>query len=73
MSERRWPGIEAAMHLEYPRGIRCRLGLHDWTYFHMAPLFIEAFGKNDPCVSRICERCRMMQAWTAQRKWVHRI
>lgn len=52
---------------------QCRIGWHDWDYFHMAVTFIQAFGYRDPCVSRRCLRCGTLRMWTNEKEWVFRL
>lgn len=50
------------------RVLLCKLGLHGWSYWHMAPEFIAAFPATK-MVCRDCEHCGCMEATDDGRTW----
>lgn len=52
--------------------LRCKLGLHDWQYWHMAVSFIEMLPK-DANVCRDCRRCGWMEKTDDGFSWKGRV
>jgi hypothetical protein len=51
--------------------VLCKLGLHRWTYWHMAPEFIKAFPGVNVC--RHCTRCTFCQMTDDGHTWHGRV